>query len=107
MGNYTTFLMFENPRRGRQARNFTENDPKILDLKSSSEQIIFRKLSLGAPDWWACKLTSVNSVESLKLQVRVVSASFKLYNMLKTQREIWSFSKESLILRTLVNYSLH
>ena len=49
MGNYTTFLMFENPRRGRQARNFTENDPKILDLKSSSEQIIFRKLSLGAP----------------------------------------------------------
>ena len=50
MGNYTTFLMFENPRRGRQARNFTENDPKILDLKSSSEQIIFRTLSLGAPD---------------------------------------------------------
>ena len=41
--------MFENPRRGRQARNFRENDPKILDLKSSSEQIIFRKLSLGSP----------------------------------------------------------
>ena len=50
MGNYTIFLMFENPRRGRQARNFTENDPKTLDLKSSSEQIIFRKLSFGAPD---------------------------------------------------------
>ena len=50
MGNYTTFLMFENPRRGRQARNFTGNDPKILDLKSSSEQIVFRKLSLGAPE---------------------------------------------------------
>ena len=50
MGNYTTCLMFENPRRGRQARNFTENDPKILDLKSSFEQIIIRKLSLGAPD---------------------------------------------------------
>ena len=41
--------MFENPRRGRQARNFTTNAPKILDLKSSSEQIFFRKLSLGAP----------------------------------------------------------
>ena len=40
--------MFENPRRGRQARNFTTNFPKILDLKSSSEQIFFRKLSLGA-----------------------------------------------------------
>ena len=48
MGNYTIFLKFENPRR--QARNFSENDPKFLDLKSSSEQIIFRKLSLGAPE---------------------------------------------------------
>ena len=41
--------MFENPRRGRQARTFTTNVPKILDLKSSSEQMFFRKLSLGAP----------------------------------------------------------
>ena len=49
MGNHTIFQMFENPRRGRQAKNFTTNVPKILDLKSSSEQIFFRKLSLGAP----------------------------------------------------------
>ena len=41
--------MFENPRRGRQARNFTTNAPKILDLRSSSEQIFSRKLPLGAP----------------------------------------------------------
>ena len=33
-----------------QARNFATNVPKILDLKSSSEQIFIRKLSLGAPD---------------------------------------------------------
>ena len=39
MGKYTIFYRFENPRRGRQARNFTTNVPKILDLKSSSEQI--------------------------------------------------------------------
>ena len=39
MGNYTIFQMFENPRGGRQARNFTTNVPKILDLKLSSEQI--------------------------------------------------------------------
>ena len=51
--------MFENPRRGRQARNFTTNVPKILDLKSSSEQIFFRKLSLGAPD----KLSLLNDIE--------------------------------------------
>ena len=31
--------MFENPRRDMQARNFTTNVPKIVDLKSSSEQI--------------------------------------------------------------------
>ena len=31
--------MFENPSRSRLARNFTTNVPKILDLKSSSEQI--------------------------------------------------------------------
>ena len=42
--------MFENPRRGRQPRNFTSNVPKILALKSSSEQIFSRKLPLGAPD---------------------------------------------------------
>ena len=42
--------MFENPRGSRQAINFTANVPKILDLKSSSEQIFFRKLSLGAPE---------------------------------------------------------
>ena len=42
--------MSENLRRVRQARNFTTNVPKILDLKSSSEQIFFRKLSLGAPE---------------------------------------------------------
>ena len=41
--------MFDNPRSGRQARNFTTNAPKILDLKSSSEQIFSRKLPLGAP----------------------------------------------------------
>ena len=40
-GQLYYFLDVENPRRGRQARNFTTNVPKILDLKSSSEQIFF------------------------------------------------------------------
>ena len=40
--------MFENPGRGRQARNFKTNVPKILDLKSSSEQI-FPKIDVGYP----------------------------------------------------------
>ena len=49
MRKYTVFYLLENPRRGMQARNFTINVAKILDIKSSSEQIFFRKLSLGAP----------------------------------------------------------
>ena len=39
MGSYTMFGRFENPRRCMQARNLTTNVSKILDLKSSSEQI--------------------------------------------------------------------
>ena len=40
--------MFENPRRGGQARNFATNVPKILDLKSSSKQI-FSEIDVGCP----------------------------------------------------------
>ena len=49
MGNYTIFYMFENPRRGRQARNFTTIVPKILDLKSSFEQIFSDQIGDGWP----------------------------------------------------------
>ena len=41
--------MFENPRRGRQAKNLTTNVSKILDLKLSSEQIFFPKIVVGCP----------------------------------------------------------
>ena len=47
--------MFKNPRRGRQARNFTTNVPKILDLKSSSEQI-FSKNWRWVPLSWVLLL---------------------------------------------------
>ena len=54
MGKYTIFYLLENPRRGMQARNFTTNVPKILDPKSSSEQIFSQKIVVGRP-WlnWA------------------------------------------------------
>ena len=63
MSNCTILYMFENHRRGRQARNFTTNAPKILDLKSSSEQIFSRKLPLGAPE--TCLLPSTLSSASI------------------------------------------
>ena len=65
MGNYTIFLKFENSRRGT---NFSENDPKILDLKSSSEQIIFRKLSLGAPD----KVSPIQNTPALQASLQII-----------------------------------
>ena len=37
--------MFENPRRGRQARNFTTNSRSQIVFRTD----IFRKLTLGAP----------------------------------------------------------
>ena len=48
------------------ARNFTTNVPKILDLKSSSEQIFFRKLSLGAPDFY-CKNIKTSAEMSINV----------------------------------------
>ena len=62
--------MFENPRRGRQARNFVTNVPKILDLKSSSEQICFRKLSLGARE---------NYLDGEKKALRTTTATCKMF----------------------------
>ena len=52
--------MFENPRRGRQARNFTTNVPKILVLKSSSEQKFSRKLPLGAHEDFSTQQIQLN-----------------------------------------------
>ena len=62
--------MFENPRKGRQARNFTTNVPKVLDLKLSSEQIFFRKLSLGAPESYTVQI-GLNSVVKSLLPISV------------------------------------
>ena len=69
--------MFENPRRGKQARNFTTNVPKILDLKSSSEQMFSRKLSLGAPVHG--KDSSIGSLRG------ILSTVFGILNELKNK----------------------
>ena len=48
MGNYTIFWMFENPRKGSQARNFTTNVPKILDLKLGAPVFLDDKTQFSA-----------------------------------------------------------
>ena len=81
MSNYTILKMSENPRRGRQARNFTTNAPKILDLKSSSEQIFSRKLPLGAP---VVKMET-KCKGFLKVQLNVLVKPFNTQNQLRSQ----------------------
>ena len=98
--------MFENPRRGRQARNFTTNVPKILDLKSSSGQIFFRKLSLGAPVIWtqysrypssfcACKDLQVKNKVTwfLSRQTTDKSCHYKLSTEQQQKVKILQFQK--------------
>ena len=57
--------MFENRRRGRQTRNFTRNVPKILDLKSSSEQI------LSANQWRWVPPKSVQKVSRYEIEMGI------------------------------------
>ena len=71
--------MFENPRRGRQAINFTTDVLKILDLKSSSEQIFFLNLSLGAPDTFSPHC-SENTVTTKKISL-VISSTFYSHDL--------------------------
>ena len=72
--------MFENPRRGRQARNFTKNVPKILDVKSSSEQILGNLRT-------TTKFTTTTSVDWDKTGTRTsVSAGKRILKMQSTGR---------------------
>ena len=60
--------MFKNSyRRGRQARNLTTNVPKILDLKSSSEQIF-------SENWlWVPQKSVLRSTNLAAASVSVIS----------------------------------
>ena len=64
------------------ARNFTTNVPKILDLKSSSEQIFFRKLSLGAQELLNLNWLSQNVVFVKVLHI--IMGTIIMYNHLRT-----------------------
>ena len=63
--------MVENPRRGRQIRNFTANVPKILDRKSSSEQIFSENCR-----WVALPYKSLVWESRVRLQMYIVFEDF-------------------------------
>ena len=80
MGHFTILQMFENPRRGRQARNFTTNAPKILDLKSSSEQIFSGKIPVGCP----CLLENFGLVSDIRTLYALSISSESVFDNIGT-----------------------
>ena len=58
--------MFENPRRGKQARNFAIHVPKISNFKSSSEQIFSESIR------WVPLKTVVNSLAEGIVQIAIL-----------------------------------
>ena len=60
--------MFENPRRGRQARNFTKKCSENSRYQIVFRTDIFRKLTLGAPD--LCLLMRIIVLTLASLQFR-------------------------------------
>ena len=78
--------MFENPRRGRQATNFT-NVLKTLDLKSSSEQIQYVAQD---PDG-----TSIRTLET-KTQLLRRPFHFSVNEVFRMKAEHFSFKMKVL-----------
>ena len=101
MGNYTLFQMFENPRRGQQARNFTTNVPKIVDLKSSSEQIFSKKWHCVPCGTWRTRTPAFYSYQSFR-SIPMNACQFLWWTFAdvgKQQQHIWQISKKRSVSR--------
>ena len=83
MGNYTIFQIFENPRRGRQARNFTTNVGNILNRLPNR---YFSKINVGCP----CMVWYGQSIISVLYSAGILAISnqeFKCYVMERVSRQ--------------------
>ena len=92
----------------RQARNLTTNVPKILDLKSSSEQIFSElKLTLGAPDrtCWTIQTGIQTNLNELWIKLTKFGSSHEKFDVWPTPESIFGKYKVltflKLILRSL------
>ena len=85
--------MFENPRRGRQARNFTTNVLKILDLKSSSEHIFLE-------NWrWVPLITGTLSLKNVLLFLNGFGIWVSVPKKLSSIRTAWAICLEKIVVR--------
>ena len=88
--------MFENPRRGRQARNFTTNALKILDLKSSPEQIFLE-------NWrWVPLITSTLCLKNVLLflngfGIRLNGSGYPFQKKLSSICTAWAIRLEKIV----------
>ena len=74
--------MFENPRRGRQARNLITNVPKILDLKSSSKQLF-------SENWRRVPLPDHESVINMHLKNMQIEHFSDTYLCVRLSRPLY------------------
>ena len=86
--------MFENPRRGTLARNFAKNVQKLLDLKSSSEQI-FSEYCRWVP------LSTCFKIQLERSECRIVSKEWLFREPIPTKRVTTGFKQ---CLRAGYNY---
>ena len=94
--------MFENHRRGRQARNFTTNVPKILDLRSSSEQIFSENWR-----WVPLFKDGVKFSLSHRQQAFRIIPKFFFYPFPSSSNSIWTKIDQTMIMSSkLSNYAV-
>ena len=111
--------MFENPRRGRQAKNLTKNVPEILDLKSSSEKVLCRHsnsylveckhsaVARGLQDFnCSCSVSYSRRVLGIPEWVRISNALCRYIVLFKVHSKHCFFFQFwlGLISRTMINY---
>ena len=106
MSNYTTFQMFENPRVGRQARNFTITVAKIYISNRLSNRY-FPKIDVGCP--W-CEVCKVCLLINKNNRICAFSMSFmwlfKVLFQLKSQNISQPFEHEFTLFLNVVYFLL-
>ena len=88
--------MFENPRRGRLARNFAKNVQKILDLKSSPEQI-FSENCRWVPLIAFSRLSNCNFLGD-----QIVAIDLELISTQLTNNNKWPFQEGRILMAASV-----
>ena len=86
-----------------RARNFTENVPKIIDLKSSSEQKV-SDLTLGAPEFYCRRINLTPTNYFLRPGTRHRPHQSSQYDAFPSQARDLCFTRLAKMRRNTVTY---